>query len=286
LCQAAWDRSSRFCFVSSRQTIFEQSREVVQGRLCDAGIITARSFAMPMHDWKRVDAGIYHDFHHEWISEIKRTLNRGLLPAEYYAMAEQQAAGFGPDVLTLQDAPGEATGRAGTVTRTKPKSTHYAQTPAEFHRRKKSSIAVRHVSGDRIVAMIEIISPGNKNNANAFNAFIQKACELLEHRIHLLLIDPFPPGRRDPNGIHAAIWAMVEDDPFQLPAERPLTLVAYECSLITQAYIETIAVGEKVPEMPLFLEPDAHVLVPLEATYQAAWDTVPARWQRVIAGPQ
>jgi hypothetical protein len=22
---------------------------------------------MPMHDWTRVDAGIYHDFHHEWI---------------------------------------------------------------------------------------------------------------------------------------------------------------------------------------------------------------------------
>ena len=27
---------------------------------------------MPMHDWTRVDAGIYDDFHHEWISEIKR----------------------------------------------------------------------------------------------------------------------------------------------------------------------------------------------------------------------
>jgi hypothetical protein len=242
---------------------------------------------MPMHDWTRVDAGIYHHFHHEWISEIAGVLNRGLLPPDHYAMAEQQAAGFGPDVLTLQDtaesAPG---GGTGTLSRTKPKTTHYAQTPAEFHRRKKSSIAVRHVSGDRIVAMIEIVSPGNKNNANAWNAFIQKACELLEHRIHLLLIDPFPPGRRDPNGIHAAIWAMVEDDPFHLPPERPLTLVAYECSLITQAYIETIAVGEPLPDMPLFLEPDAHVLVPLEATYQAAWDTVPARWQRVIAPPR
>jgi hypothetical protein len=243
---------------------------------------------MPMHDWTRVDAGIYHDFHHEWISEIKRALNRGLLPADFYALAEQQAAGFGPEVLTLQDtADGPATGSgAPTLTRPRPKTTHYAQTAAEFHRRKKSSIAVRHVSGDRIVAMIEIVSPGNKNNANAFHAFVQKACELLEHRIHLLLIDPFPPGRRDPNGIHAAIWAMVEDDPFQLPPERPLTLVAYECEMITRAYIETIAVGEVVPDMPLFLEPEAHILVPLEATYRAAWDTVPVRWQRVIAAPQ
>ena len=58
---------------------------------------------MPMHDWTRVDAGIYHHFLHEWISEINRALNRGLLPPDYYAMAEQVAAGFGPDVLTLQD---------------------------------------------------------------------------------------------------------------------------------------------------------------------------------------
>jgi hypothetical protein len=160
---------------------------------------------MPMHDWKRVEAGIYHHFHHEWISEISRALNRGLLPPDLYAMAEQQAAGFGPDVLTPHDRADGGTGSGtATLARTKPKSTHYAQTPAEFHRRKKSSIAVRHVSGDRIVAMIEIVSPGNKNNANAFSAFVQKACELLEHRIHLLLIDPFPPGRRDPNGIHAA----------------------------------------------------------------------------------
>ncbi len=240
---------------------------------------------MPMHDWARVEAGIYHAFHHEWISEISRALNRGLLPDDFYALPEQQAAGFGPDVFTLQDTTGDnsAGGGTATLTRTKPKTTHYAQTPAEFHRRKKSSIAVRHVSGDRIVAMIEIISPGNKNNANAFNAFIQKAGELLEHCIHLLLIDSFPPSRRDPNGIHAAIWAMVEDEPFPLPAARPLTLVAYECGFITQAHIETIAVGESLPDMPLFLEPGAHVLVPLEATYAGAWDTVPARWQRVIA---
>jgi hypothetical protein len=54
---------------------------------------------MPIHDWTRVDAGIFHDFHHEWISMVRRALNNGLLPPEYYALAEQQAAGFGPDPL-------------------------------------------------------------------------------------------------------------------------------------------------------------------------------------------
>jgi len=29
------------------------------------------------------------------------------------------------------------------------------------------------------------------------------------------------------------------------------------------------------PLMPLFLEPERHVLTPLEATYQAAWEELP-----------
>jgi hypothetical protein len=30
---------------------------------------------MPIHDWTRVDAGIFHDFHQTWMPEIKRALN-------------------------------------------------------------------------------------------------------------------------------------------------------------------------------------------------------------------
>ena len=57
---------------------------------------------MPVHDWTRVEAGIFHAFHHGWIEEISRALNRGILPPQYYAMPEQKAAGFGPDVLALE----------------------------------------------------------------------------------------------------------------------------------------------------------------------------------------
>lgn len=92
-----------------------------------------------------------------------------------------------------------------------------------------------------------------------------------------------PPGPRDPNGIHAAIWDDFAGQRFDLPADKPLTLVAYEADFYdTQAYIETLAVGDPLPDMPLFLAPQCHILVPLEATYQAAWETVPARWRRVI----
>jgi hypothetical protein len=246
--------------------------------------------AMPMHDWTKVDAGIFHAFHHRWISALSDVLNGGKLPPDYYALPEQVAAGFGPDVLTLQGQPldeGPAVDGAGaaptTLLQTRPQSRFTAETEAEFYRRKKSSVVVRHVSGDRIIAIIEIMSPGNKSNRHAFRSFVDKACELLEHRIHLLIVDPFPPGPRDPHGVHAAIWEQVEDDPFQPPADQPLTLVAYECDLTTRAYIEPVAVGQPLPDMPLFLQPNGCVMVPLEATYMAAFAVLPRRWQAVLA---
>jgi hypothetical protein len=241
---------------------------------------------MPMHDWTRVESGIFHAFHHRWISAISDALNTGLLPGDFYALPEQVAAGFGPDVLTPQETEQDDESSGGPVATAaavaaRPKTRFIAETPAEFYRKKKSSIVVRHVSGDRIVAMVEIVSPGNKNR-HGLAAFVDKACELLEHRIHLLIVDPFPPTPRDPNGVHAAIWQETDGKPFELPPDKPLTLVAYECDYTTRAYIEPIAVGDALPEMPLFLEPHASVNVPLDATYQAAYAVLPRRWQRVL----
>lgn len=249
---------------------------------------------MPVHDWTRVEAGIFHAFHHSWIEEVARVLNGGLLPEDYYALAEQQAAGFGPDILTLQNRepdphslsrPGD--GSVATATLARPNARFTAQTDVEFYRRKKSSIAVRHVSDDRMVAMVEILSPGNKAGRNAFHEFLAKACHFLELKIHLLLIDLFPPTKRDPHGIHAAIWGeIVEDGEFVPPPDKPLTLVAYESALIVRAFVETVAVGDVLPSMPVILEPDAAVIVPLEESYHRAYAAVPRRWRRVLEGPR
>jgi Protein of unknown function (DUF4058) len=238
--------------------------------------------AMPMHDWKRVDAGIFHAFHHDWITALGQALNGGLLPEVYYALPEQVAAGFGPDVLALQTQVPESPGGGGIATRPRPQTQFTAETATEFYRRKKSSIVVRHVSGDHIVAVLEIVSPGNKSTRDGLRAFVNKACEFIEHRVHLLLIDPFPPIKRDPDGIHAVIWGEVVDEPFLLPQGKPLTLVAYECGLVTRAYIEPVAVGDRLLDMPLYLEPDSYVPIPLESTYMTAFNAMPKRWRVVL----
>jgi hypothetical protein len=247
---------------------------------------------MPVHDWTRVDAGIFHAFHHNWITELARALNRGLLPPDYYALPEQFAAGFGPDVLTLQgdrngdDGAGEAAPASGggVALLAPPRLQPIAETDMEFYRRKQKVITVRHVSGDRVVAMIEIVSPGNKAARNPLRAFVQKAAELLGKGVHLLVIDLFPPGKRDPDGIHAEIWQEIAGQEYEPPADKPLTLAAYDAGNALRAYVLHTAVGEALPDMPLFLEPGHAVTVPLEATYNAGFAEVPRRWRRVLEG--
>lgn len=48
------------------------------------------------------------------------------------------------------------------------------------------------------------------------------------------------------------------------------------------AYVEPLAVGDALIEMPLFLRPDWYVPLPLEESYQATFQGVPRRWQRVL----
>ena len=163
---------------------------------------------MPIHDWTKVEAGIFHDFHGDWIQVIKHTLNNGILPADYYALSEQKALGVGPDVLTLEreeDDPSPTDGGSTGLLVAQPKTKLIEETGPEFYRRKQRSIAIRHVSDDKVVAVIEIVSPGNKNNKNGFRSFLDKVYELLQKKIHILVVDLHPPGKHDPNGIHAAM---------------------------------------------------------------------------------
>lgn len=245
---------------------------------------------MPMHDWTRVEAGIYHSFHQGWISEINRALN-GRLPPDYYALAEAAAGGYVADALTLHhpdppaaDGSPEAGGTAtATRTRQTPATTFAAVTPGGGVKLKKSNVAIRHASDDRVVAVIELVSPGNKRSRDAFRTFVRKAVGLLRNKIHLLLVDPFPPGPRDPSGIHPPVWRRLGGDPLDLPADKPLTFSAYDADRIaTRTYIERLAVGDPVPDMPVFLQPGEFVDVPLRDTYAAAFAAVPTRWRRVI----
>jgi len=51
------------------------------------------------------------------------------------------------------------------------------------------------------------------------------------------------------------------------------------------AYVEFVAVGDPLPDMPLFLKPEFYVLAPLEATYQTTWNGFPAALKGLLEAP-
>jgi hypothetical protein len=243
---------------------------------------------MPVHDWARVSDGTFHDFHYSWVLEIKRALKRGPLPQGYYVMAEQIGGDLGaPDVLTLQEAgthPDSEGHLSGTVTLTESPPAVSARTtiPRDPYARLQRTVVIRHRSGDRIVAMIEVLSPGNKSNRHAIRSFVEKAVAALDGGVHLLLVDVHPPGPRDPNGIHGAILNEIGTEEYVLGSETPLTAVAYIGGAVVEAFVTPFAVGQPVPDMPLFLTRENYVRVPLEATYMAAWEDVPPQYQAIL----
>lgn len=243
---------------------------------------------MPVHDWTRVDAGLFHAFHQGWTIALCNSLNAGVLPPGYFALPEQVISGPIPDVLTLHQGPRidpapDSTG--GPAVMTVPPRVRFVQrAEANRYARKANRITVRHEHG-RVVAVMEIVSPGNKDSRHALHSFVHKMTDLLDQGIHLLVVDLLPPGNRDPQGIHKAIWDEVADEPFELPPDKPLTLAAYEAGLVKVAYVEPVAVGDVLPDMPLFLEPEVHVPAPLEATYQTTWDAFPAALKGLLGSP-
>jgi hypothetical protein len=244
-----------------------------------------------------VAAGIFHHFHHEWISEISRAINHQLIGTSYYALAEQVAGGLGPDVLTLQRPLRKDAGHAperkanpalqassGTLTLAEhPPHVQFRITnPPKWFAAKKKSVTIRHVSEDRVVAVLEIISPGNKDSRSGLTMFVQKADELLAAGIHLSLVDLFPPSPRDPKGIHPVIWGGGDGDVFRFDPARPLTCASYLATEVIQAFVNPAAVGDELPDLSVFLTSEEYIAVPLEATYQAAFNAVPEVWREVL----
>ena len=246
---------------------------------------------MPVHDWTRVDDGVFHDFHLAWIAELRRVLNGGLLPAGLYALAEQVTGGGNPDVLALHEPTPDGsppplaweTGNAGLLT-AEPRTRVIARADRESYTARQRRMVIRHTSGNRIVAMIEIVSAGNKGGAHAWRTLVDKTLAALSRGIHLLILDLHPPTPRDPNGIHAAVWEVLAGESYHLPADANRTVVAYSAGPVKVAYMEPVAVGQPLPPMPLFLTADGigHVEVPLEATYQAAYSGVPRLYRTVL----
>lgn len=235
---------------------------------------------MPLHDWTRATPGMFPDFHSSWLTYLKNGLNKGRLPSGYYAMSEQRASLYGPDVLTLttnpRPAPGPHPGGGNGVAVAEPRTAHRLVSHAVPTTGR--TLTVRHAGGKRVVAVIEVVSPANKDRAEHVGDFAGKVVSLVRNGVHVVVVDILPPGSHDPGGMHPAIWAGLDTEPESVspPPDRPLTLAGYRAADKPVAYLEYAGIGLPLPDVPLFLDGDVFVNVPLEATYMTNYAELPA----------
>lgn len=239
---------------------------------------------MPMHDWTRVEPTIYHHFHQRWTVAIVDALNAGLLPPGFSALVEQHTGGVVPGVLTVERRRVKRQPAGGTTTSPRTRMTIEVQGASLLLRANR--IAIRHRLGE-VVCIIEMVSPGNKASRAAIRSFIEKTYDFLRAGVNLLLVDPFPPGPRDPCSLHKLIWDEFEEVPFEMPMGEPLLLAAYRAGddsigLSPRANVEPFRFGAAMPDMPAWLDADGYVPVPLERTYQQAWDVSPADFRFLV----
>jgi len=241
--------------------------------------------AMPVHDWTRVYAELFHDFHQSWTIRIKDALNAGLLPRGFTALVEQKSGPLESDVLAVdslnRNRITESDG--GLLTVEAPVARIVRKSTKEIYADRSNRIVVKHNLG-QTVAAIEVVSPGNKDSKRAFKQFIDKSLEFINVGIHLLVVDLFPPTKRDPNGVHRVIWDEFEEEDvlFEFPSGKDRILASYDAGRDKAAYVEPIAVGDTMPDMPLFLFEGRHIKVPLEAAYQTTWSFLPPDMQIIV----
>lgn len=214
---------------------------------------------MPIHDWNRVEAGLFHAFRQRWVCEICDLLNGGHLPPEYFALLERtESTTFGVRVAH--------------------------ETEAEIYAMRADRVGVHHVKRGR-VALIDIVSPGHKVSPRAIRQYVSNRAAVIQQGIHLLLVDLFRPSEHDPGGIHKAIWDMLIEEDHEFSQDKPLTLVSYEAGSTIAAFVEPVAIGDKLPDMPLFLEEGRYVSIQLESSYMSSWSVFPSILKPLLDEP-
>lgn len=242
---------------------------------------------MNVHDWTRVDADQFHSFHHTWIAYLKRALKTAL-PEGFYAVSEGHIGRKASDVLGLHRSdPGDPWPPAvkdwgGAVALLEhPPAVEETCELSPVVKGTPRTLAIRHGRGHRIVALIEIVSNSNKNTESGVREFVDKTALALRAGIHVAILDLLPPTKRAPDGLFVEVEYALTNQARERPAGRPLSFASFRAWPPT-LYLQTFAVGQPVPTLPLFLTEDRYVQLPLAATYEQAFADEPGYAQELL----
>ena len=230
---------------------------------------------MPLHDWQPAPDAVVHAFHIGWIWNLARRLNSGLLPSGYLARPEESLGPWRSDPPALED----DASSAEPATDHEQGAPEPTMTPAPrlAAARPPRRLAIFSAAEERRVAVVEVVSRGNKDSRARALAMRDKVLACLEAGLQTGLIDVWPRGREEWSDVVGSVVAA-------LGASAPLPaydrcIASFESMLEPSqlnVYIESCAVGAPLPDLPLFLAPSRSVSLPLDATYVETFAELPA----------
>jgi hypothetical protein len=219
----------------------------------------------------------WESFHSRWANSIADELQR-LLPPRYFAevqihlgsQVEADVAEFEATAEETQSA--SVLQEGGTAVRSYAPPAAALTMPACY----PDDLEV-HVLDERddarLVAVIELVSPRNKDRLAARRGFAAKCLAYLQRGIGVIMVDVVTARRAN---LHNELISLLQLEPsFAMSDEATLYAAAYRpvrrgASDEIDVWPAELAVGEPLPQLPLALRGNGVVPVDLEAAYEEA----------------
>lgn len=225
-----------------------------------------RSPVNDTHSWDEVHGG--------WPMEIVRNLTT-ILPDGFRAAPKVHlGAPFEVDVSAYDlDSrnPDLAIADGGVATLTALAPTLTVET--ELTEQDEYEVRIYDINrGRQLVAALEIVSPSNKDRPKARALFVGKVASLLQQGVSVSLVDLVTV--RQTNLYSELLTFLGRSDPALAPTPPPLYAVTLRSHKplkgrpMLDAWFYPMTVGQSLPTLPIWLDLDLRVMLPLETSYQ------------------
>jgi Protein of unknown function (DUF4058) len=127
----------------------------------------------------------------------------------------------------------------------------------------------------RLVAAVELVSPGNKDRPESRRAFATKCAALLQNQVSVTIVDLVTV--REPNLYGELLDLIGRVDPALEPAPPAIYAVACRATQASskpdaawqlETWLEPLRIGQPLPTLPLWLADNLSVPLDLEGSYE------------------
>lgn len=212
----------------------------------------------------------WESFHHAWATALATHLNRAVLPRQYVAEPHVKlGVEIESDVGTFEDEQGAGVPPNGDAVYAPPEPP--LTLAVDFAGIDIFEVQIRDEDGPGdLVAAIELVSPANKNRPAHRRAFVTTCASYLQSGVSALVVDIATSRRAN---LHSDLLALLgHEAEGNGEALGELYAVAYRTitrrkRARVEAWPERLALGRRLPTLPLWLTVEQAVPVELEASY-------------------